>query len=336
LTIAEVKGKGEIGTRAGTHALSLLAQPLNVAVIQALAEQPRSLIDLRRAAGSPPQTTMRGHLRALTELGVLERRRRNDFPGALDFDLTACGRELLGVADVLTTWLATAPAGPLQLGDRAAKSAIKALVEGWSTTIVRALAARPLALTQLASIISEVSYPSLERRLTAMRLVGQLETTAGSSRGRPYVVTRWLRGAVAPIAAAARWERLHSLAAALPLTRLDTEATFLLAVPLLRPATELSGSCRLAVEVPNGNGGRLAGAVVSVEAGRVASCTTNLQGHADAWVSGSAPAWFRAVIDHDTAPLEIGGDSALGIEVVDGLHLALFGPGARAGRSAAP
>jgi DNA-binding HxlR family transcriptional regulator len=305
--------------------LSLLASPLQVAILDALAKQSKSLVDLRRAVGSPPQTTMRAHLRTLTELGVLERRRQNDFPGALDFELTSVGRDLLDVADVLVAWLAIAPEGPLQLGSAAAKGAIKALLEGWSTSLVRALAARPLSLTQLAGLISDVSYPSLERRLTAMKLTGQLETTASGGRGRPYVVSEWLRRAAAPIVAASRWERLHSVPGAAPLSRLDTEATFLLAVPLLQPAAELHGACRLAVEIPNGEGRRLAGVLVLVEGGRIVSCASRLEGHADAWASGSPPVWFRAVIEHDTRRLEMGGDSPFADALVEGLHKALFG-----------
>lgn len=335
LTVAGVKGKGEMATRAGTAVLSLLATPLNVAVLQALASGPSSLIDLRRAVGSPPQTTMRSHLRKLAELGVLERRRQDDFPGALAFELTAAGHELLGVADVLETWLALAPEGRLQLGDSAAKSAIKALIGGWSTTLVRALAAKPLTLTELARVISDLSYPSLERRLVAMRLAGQLEATPGS-RGRPYAVTEWLRRAVAPIVAATRWEGLHSVAGSSPMTRLDTEAALLLAVPLLSPPGELNGGCRLTVEIPNGNAPRLAGVLVAVEAGRVVSCTSRLQGHTDGWVSGSAPAWFRAVIDHDLGQLEIGGRADVAAALVEGLHQTLFGPMTRASRRSPP
>ena len=67
--------------------MSLLSLPLHVHVLRALEEEPLALIDLRRAVGSPPQTTMRGHLRSLTEAGILERRRESDFPGSVDYEL---------------------------------------------------------------------------------------------------------------------------------------------------------------------------------------------------------------------------------------------------------
>ena len=315
-----------MGVRAGAQALSMLAVPLNVHVLTALEEGPKPLIDLRRAVGSPPQTTMRGHLRALTEVGVLERHRRNDFPGPVDYRLARPGNELLAVAEILQRWLAASPEGPLPLGTVAAKSAIKALVDGWSSNIVRALAARPLSLTELNRLISGINYPSLERRLGAMRLAGQIEARPGQSRGTPYAATDWLRQAIAPIAVAARWEREHAATKTSAIGRIDTEAVFLLAVPLLRLAGDLSGSCRLAVEVPNGGGDfNLAGVLVGVREGHIASCVSRLEGDAGAWASGSASAWLGAVIEQDTDRLEVGGDCELATAILDGLHGALFG-----------
>jgi DNA-binding HxlR family transcriptional regulator len=303
----------------------LLSTPLNVHVLQALAEGPRSLSDLRREAGSPPQTTMRGHLRTLTETGVVVRRRQNDFPGSLDFELTAVGRELWGVARVLNAWLQNAPEGALSLGSNAAKSAVKALIEGWATSMIRALAARPLSLTELNGLISGLSYPSLERRLGAMRLAGQIERTPGRGRGTPYAVTEWLRRSIAPLGAAARWERMHAAAGTSPIRRLDAEAAFLLAIPLVHVPQELSGTCRLAVEIGGANGERLAGVLVGVESGRIVSCVANLQGHADAWTSGSIASWLNAVLEADPGQLEMGGDCDLARSLLRSLHDTLFG-----------
>ena len=150
--------------RTGTQALRLLATPINVHVLQALSDEPRSLLDLRRAAGFPPQTTMRGYMRLLGRTGLLTRRRQAEFPGPLDVEISAPGRDLLSVNEALRGWLSTAPTGPIEPGSPAAKGAVKALVDAWASSMMRALAARPLSLTELDSVISGVSYPSLERR----------------------------------------------------------------------------------------------------------------------------------------------------------------------------
>lgn len=298
--------------------------PIVAHMLAALASEPRSLIDLRREVGSPPQTTMRVHLRALTDTGVVTRSRRSDFPGSVDFELTAVGRELWTVALILQGWLEAAPDGPIQLGSVAAKSAVKALVEGWGTGMIRALAARPLSLTELDSVLAGISYPSLERRLGAMRLAGQLERARSLGRGTPYDVTAWLRRAIMPLAAAARWERTNAPATTAPIGRLDVEAAFLLAIPLLRLPMELSGACRLALDLRAGEASRRVDVLTIVREGEIVSCATRLRGEPDAWASASGDAWLRAVLEQDTGGFELGGDFRLARAMLDGLHSALF------------
>ena len=293
--------------------------------LRALGEEPKPLIDLRRAVGSPPQTTMRGHIRTLVEIGAVERRRQDGFPGSVDYVLEAPGRDLLRVAEALQGWLATSPDGQIELGSLAGKSAINALVAGWSSGITRALAARPLSLTELSRLIPSLNYPSLERRLGALRLAGQIEARPGSTRGTPYGATDWLRRAVAPIVAGVRWERSHLPAGTAPVGRIDAEAALLLAVPLLRLPSDLSGLCRLTVEIRNGAGEpRLAGVMVGIEGGVISSCTSRLEGHAGAWASGSPSRWTSAIMDQETDALEIGGGCDLALALLEGLHKALF------------
>lgn len=302
----------------------MLATPLNSLLLQALAGGSKRQADLRRAAGSPAQTTLRAHLRSLSEIGALAKHRHSRFPGALELELTEAGRDLVGVVSVLEAWLARSPEGPLRLGTGAAKSATKALAEGWSTTILRALAAGPLSLTELDHIIGSLSYPSLERRLAAMRLTEQIEAQPGNGRGTPYAVTRWLRQGVAPLTAATRWERRHLPGRVPPVTRIDTETAFLLTAPLLRLPSDLSGSCRMAMEIANSADSQLAGVVIDVRHGRIASCETRLRGNPDAWASGSTDAWLASLIEADSDGLELGGDGRLARIFLDGLHRALF------------
>jgi DNA-binding HxlR family transcriptional regulator len=319
-----VTGSGN-GARSGAQTLVLLAAPLNVAILRALAAGPKQQTELRHETGAPAQTTLRAQLKRLEQAGALEKRRRNRFPGVLEYELSPAGRELLFVADTVECWLERAPAGPLPLGGNAAKAAIKALAEGWSTTMLRALAGNPLSLTELDQVIASLSYPSLERRLAAMRLAGQVEARPGNGRGTPYSVTAWAREAVGPLAAATRWERRHMPRMTPPLGRIDAEAVFLLTAPLLRLPGGLSGSCRMAVELPGKNGRRLAGVVVTAKKGRIQSCTSRLQGTPDAWALGSATAWLDAMVRADTQSIEPGGDGRLARALLESLNRALFG-----------
>lgn len=310
--------------RTGAYALSLLSAPINMHALTALAEEPRTLVDLRRVAGSPPPTTLRGHLRRLTEIGVVERRPAAHSHTSVEFGLADSGRELLAAAATLQAWLTQAPEGPLTLGNANAKGAVKALAEGWSTGMIRALASKPLTLTELDRLIADVSYPSLERRLEAMRMVGQIEPVASKGRGTPYVVTDWLRRAIAPIIAAVHWEQMQLPSQVPAITKIDVEAAFMMVIPMLRLGPELSGASRLAVDM-NGDKARLAGVMVELQEGRVASCTTRMEGEPVAEAIGSATNWIRAVTDPEPERLEIVGNRRLATAHVAAIHDVLFG-----------
>lgn len=307
--------------RAGATVLSLLSVPLNVHLLAALEDEERALSDLSQAVGHPPATTMRSYLKALVDLGIVERRQEGGFPGTVAYSLTPAGERFRAVAGALRIWLSEAPAGPIVLGDPTAKSAIKALVEGWNANIIRVLAARPLQLTELAKLITGISYPTLERRLAAMRRTGQLQAIRNdsASRGTPYEVTRWLRQAVSPLVAAVAWERERAAAQTKSLSRIDVEALFLLALPLLDMPEELSGRCRLGVEVRSRQPD-YAGATLTVEAGRPVSLVARLEGDSDAWAVGTAGTWLAWLSEHPDRPLELGGDRALARAVVEALR----------------
>lgn len=306
--------------RAGGQALMLLALPLNVEILRSLAQGPRALQDLRGDLGAPPQSTMRLYLRTLGEIGAIERHSRSEFPTSADYAITRAGQELLRVGDTVETWLQAAPSGPRPLGSTGAKSAIKALVEGWASHVIRILAARPLSLTELNSLIPRISYPSLERRLAALRECNLVEAHKGAGRLRPYTVTDWLRQAVMPIAAAIAWERNYAPDKTARLGRLDVEAAFLLAIPSLELSKDVSGRCRLAVEVHDGTSPVFAGVLVSIEEGEVTSCVASLEGEAEAWASGKPLAWFRELNIAPDGELELGGDSALARTVLEALR----------------
>lgn len=302
----------------------MLAAPMNALILSRLTNGPMRLTELRQEAGSPALTTLRAQLKRMVDLGTIAKYRRNSFPGTLEFELTKAGRDLLFVAGVLESWLMLPPTGPISIGDNAARAATNALAEGWSTAMLRALAAAPLSLTELDVIIGSLSYPSLERRLAAMRLAGQVEAHPGKGRGTPYAVTEWLRRGVAPLAAAARWERCHRAPETPKFSRLDAETTFLLTVPLLQLPTRVSGTYRLAMEATGEGGQRLAGVTVEVERGEILSCTTQLERNAGAWALGPPAAWLSAVVENDVDRLELGGDGSLARTMLTQLHRTLF------------
>jgi DNA-binding HxlR family transcriptional regulator len=304
--------------------MTLLATPISGTILRALADGPKRLLDLRRECGSPAQTTLRAYLKELQDAEAIKKHRGRAFPGAIECELTPAGWELLFVADSIERWLEKSPEGPVAFGGPAAKAAIKALADGWSSTMIRALAARPLCLTELDGVITSLSYPSLERRLSAMKLANQVESCPGDGKGTPYAPTRWLREAIAPLTAAAGWEQRHTPTGP-PIARIDIEAAFLLALPLVSLPYDLAGSSRLGIEVGNGTKRHLVGAMANVEDGKVVSCAVRLERNADAWATGSISAWLQALIGSDMDGLELGGDQRFARALIDSLHEVLFG-----------
>lgn len=316
--------------RAGGTVLSLIAGPLSVPILRAHLEGPLRLPDLRERIGGAAQTTLRGQVGNLRAIGALERQVRGGMPYTVENQLTEVGRGVLGVATIVEAWLAQAPQGSIALGSEPAKGAIRALVGAWGSTTLRALAAQPLSLTELSSAIPELSYPALERRLSAMRAARQVELRPDGGRGaKPYAVTEWTRQAVGPLTAAGRCECEHLAEVTEPLTRIDIEAAFLLAVPLVDLTVNYSGSCLLAVDTGSGNEGesreRLAGVHVEIEGGDVVSCVSRLKAEPSTWALGTVSSWLDAILEGRLDRLRMGGkDPKLATALIEGMYASLL------------
>jgi DNA-binding HxlR family transcriptional regulator len=312
--------------RAGAAVLSLFAVPLNALVLRAVADGPKRLSALRSELGGPAQSTLRGILAKLVEIGALNRG-LGDRPSILAYELTPFGEDLLLAADAVEAWLGLAPDEPISLESAPAKVAIKALVGGWASTVVRALAARPLTLTELDKLIDSYTYPALERRLSAMRHAGLIELGANNdgNKGRQYRVSRWLRLGIGPLTVSARCERKHLPNATAPITRIDVESAFLLVAPLLDLDAGAGGFCQLAVEAGSGDSRQpWAGVQMTLEKGSVSSCIARLEARPESSVTAPAAAWLDAVIGRAPDLLHFSGDADLGREIVAGLHDVLF------------
>lgn len=296
--------------RAGGYVLSLLAAPGVTPVLRAMEAESISLAGLRRALGSPPQTTLRTRLKELADLKVLERHRESDFPRSVTYALTGNGRELLAVADTLEHWLTNSPRPSIRLGDIVAKHAVKALVDGWNAGIVATLAATPLSLTQIGQEITDLSYPSLERRISAMRDAGLLEPGEPGGHGTPCLPTRWLRTAAAPIAAAASFERRYVDAGRK--TQVDAATLLMLAMPVALPPRGASGTATLATRQPGIDGQwdrpSVAGVTVELREGLMHKCfATGPEGTGPNWAFGAPDAWLETAVKGTFEQLEFGG-----------------------------
>jgi DNA-binding HxlR family transcriptional regulator len=316
--------------RAGSRALSFFAHPLNARILRAHVEGPLRPGELDETIGWAAQSSLRVAVSKMCDLGALTRVELNDPAMSVLTELTAAGRELLPVASALERWLQTAPEGSVELDDPAAHGIVKVLVASWDSTMVRALAERPLTLTELNDRIPYLTYPALKRRLAKLRSTG-LVTTSGSGKTTAHVATDWLRHAVMPLSIGGRWELLHDPEAE-PIGEVEVEAAFLLTLPLVEaPSKRLSGTCTLAVLVSEGDPGsepEVAGVAVEVERGTIVSYDPHGASTAPAtWALGTAEAWLEALIDGRADGLRTGGAKPrLAKGVVDGLRETLFVP----------
>jgi hypothetical protein len=111
-----------------------------------------------------------------------------------------------------------------------------------------------------------------------------------------------------------------------PIAGIDFEAAFLLAVPIAPLPADADGVCMLAAEMgPAGsNGSRHAGVEVTVDRGRIVSCTTKRVVEARNYAVGSDLAWLEALIYRRPDRLRIGGDPRLACSLIHGVHEQLF------------
>jgi DNA-binding HxlR family transcriptional regulator len=308
--------------RAGGLVLSLFVPPLTLPVLRALSAGPMRLAALRQRVGLPAQTTLRGHLSGLVEVGAIAKRMQPESRYAMDYELTPFGRDLLEVADSLEIWLGRASDGPIRLDSGTAKGAVRALVDGWGSQMLRVLAARPLSLTELDKLISDLNYPALERRLASMRMAGLVKAREAVGARTPYGITDWGRRSIVPLAKATRCERIHLRGETEAPAPMDIEAAFLLAMPLATVAPTAGGWCQLQVEHGAGRG-RTVGVRVDVEAGRIVSCVSRLDPKPRSWATGTARRWFEAIDAGDPSQLRFGGGDRLPENLIASLHTAL-------------
>jgi DNA-binding HxlR family transcriptional regulator len=305
--------------RTGARVLSLLSVPLNGLIVCALGKKPMRQSELRKEIGNPAETTLRGHLSKLEELGAVRREMGRDGAHFVESTLTESGEELLVAARALESWLELGPTGSMMLGSVQAKGAVKALAGAWDAMLLRALAGAPLTLTQLNKLINAFSYPALERRLAAMRATG-LAQPLESGDGTPYALTPWARQGAAPIIGSARFERLY-MEDTPPPSPIDIEAAFLLATPLAHVPGDADGICNLMVEI---DGGRRVGVEATIDRGKIISCLARLGEKPRNWALGSPAAWHEALVHNRTDGLRIGGNRDLACGLVKGVHMRLF------------
>ncbi|MGC1851256.1 MAG: hypothetical protein WA687_02320 [Solirubrobacterales bacterium] len=246
-------------------------------------------------------------------------------PGEL-YAISPEGRQALFVGFSAERWLHSAPQGPLPFDSPEGDAAIVALAEGWSAAVVHALARGPLTFRELHRTVESMSRRALKRHLLAMQSAGQVEVhPEEGGEDAVYALTSWLRAGIAPLIAAARIELRTPIAGAEPIDVLDVEAGFLLSLSLISLPPEITGTCKLGINLGADRGSGLTGVTTRIEQGQLVSIEPGLEGKANAWAAGPIGDWLDTVIEPDAKTVRTGGDKWLAAAVLDALHKALFG-----------
>lgn len=314
-------------TRAGARVLGLFESPLNVRVLRAHAAGPLRLAELQEQIGWSAEATVRGAIKNLQERGGLVRQSAEGKSNAVATALGPAGRDLLTVAEVLEGWMSECPSKPIELEGEHAAVVVKALAEGWSSSLIRALATVPSTLTELSEQIPEINYPSLERRIGWMRTTGQIDALQKQPRGVPYAPTRWLRRAITPLAMAMRCERRH-MKGNPPITDVEVESAFLLALPVAPLPENRRGSCMLAIQtdaVEFDEDQPLAGVNLELHLDGSTSWSVGVVAKPSTWAVGTAEDWLTAMLDGRFEFLRIGGaDPQFAADVINAMRYAVF------------
>jgi DNA-binding HxlR family transcriptional regulator len=312
-----------IRPRTGAQVLAFLAIPLNVTLLRQLQSGPKLPEELWRGSGSPAKRLFRSRLATLERLGVVVKRGHSFFPRFREYELGKPGGELGFVMVALERWFAASRGERFELDSSAASKTIQLVLDAWSSTLMRALAAGPCSPSELDALVDPLARATLERRVEAMRRAGLLEAIERDGGTTAYVRTAWLCRAMGPIVAASRWERGNMPDRSAQIGRTDAETALLLTMPLLQLPPTARGACRLVVEVSDGGGEADATVTAVARDCRIASYEAASR-NAAASASGPPSAWFRAAIEADPGHLEVSGDRRLACGLLNALYSALY------------
>jgi hypothetical protein len=285
--------------RAGAHILLLAADPINRDILRKVLERPVELA-----------------------------------PGEV-YRVSPGGREVLYVAFVVEQWLQSAPHGSLVFDGGEAETAVTALAEGWSASVVHMLAREPLAFAELEEAsklgaAEPLTREELEQLVATMEACRQIVALPGGEGGPMYALTDWLRSGIAPLIASARLERREPMEGMQPIDELDVEAGFRMALELVELPPQLSGTCRLGFNLDDEESQPMTGVTAEIDQGRAVACRPGLDREANAWAAASAADWLDTVIEPDTKRVRTGGDAWLTKALVEAFHQTLFGVRVRA------
>lgn len=313
MTAPAVKEESE-SVPIGVTALSVLADPLNFAILQRL--KGGALTAAKLLADLPASRATRfKRLRDLEGLGLIAREKRSGWPPPTYCRLSAAGGGLLSVAKRFEAWLGQGREGGCR-DEIERVMALKALASGIASTLLRWLGEGPRSATELEALTpSEVSHHDVQRTLRALSEAGLAEPSPRRvGRRLPYALTAMGHKAAVPLIAMLQWEGEHLLEGALDADQeaLVAETLIYLAAPLVSTPPRANGFCSIGVA-------RHRTIRMAILEGRIEARLFDPGEETQAQVLGSGRDWLDALAKRRPELLETRGDT----DLIGALMLAL-------------
>lgn len=308
--------RARAGLRAGSVALLVLSDSLNLAVLRQLSNGPLTASELLEELRASRATRFK-RLRRLEELGLIVREKHSGWPPPTYCRLSEAGRGLLAVAERFEAWFERRQSDDGG-GELERARATKALASGWCSTLVRWLAESPRSATELEALTPpQTSHHDVKRALGALSKMGLAERVPRRiGRRHPYALTPSGREAAAPLAAAIHWERGHVCDADPAWEAPAAETLLYLAAPLATVPVGIEGICSMLISEH---------AVVSMEisSGRLSARSPEPGEEVQAEARGTGHAWLASLVSGTSETLETKGDHELIAVLIRGLQRAI-------------
>jgi len=283
-------------------------------------------------AGARPPSELERRLPGLERSSLAERLARLERIGALRrtvgrapgrrvrYRLTPAGEELMGVANVLDAWAERAAYGDLVA--RPSDAMAKALVAGWASGLMAALAAGPARRAHLERAAPALAHHQLESRLRGLLRAGLVERLASARGGGRIALTSRGREAMGPVLAALVWDHAHAASPAPPRPH-DVATAMVIGFPLVVVSRHRRGLVTLTVADPGRPG---SAELVRAQAGdgRVeAHVGVAEQGELAGWAHGEIAEWGDTLV-RGRRGIHVAGEPGLVTAILNALRDRLF------------
>jgi DNA-binding HxlR family transcriptional regulator len=294
--------------------LGLLTHDLHRDILRELAKEGPLTRSALAARLHTSGTKLHECLQTLRDADVVFSRRRGR---AVEYSITAAGRQLDETSTTVARWSLAHPGNPLtaSVGWRAFAD----FGNSWRTGLVEWIVRCAPTQEDVASGFDVYRPAQLRETLEAMSEAGMVTRRKGREGLDRHHLSSWAARAVGILAVIARWEQRHEPPGYAPIEVADAVVALRSSLSLVRLQEGAAGVCTFAVEAERqGPESRFGTVWARVRSGRVVGTGEGAPPEQPSgWVTGTFAAWFSAALDGRDGSLRRSGRSPTEVELVD-------------------